>query len=85
MIGLIGAGNNPMDGRKIKKRKRIQMNLKKKYGNYELHPQMKITGYENEILLTAFLRLWHSLRYQKSGPAAAHWPVPLLTTNYIRK
>ena len=25
------------------------MNLKKKYGNYELHPQMKITGYENEI------------------------------------
>ena len=45
MIGLIGAGNNPMDGRKIKKRKRIQM----KYGNYELHPQMKITGYENEI------------------------------------
>ena len=49
MIGLIGAGNNPMDGRKIKKRKRIQMNLKKKYGNYELHPQMKITGYENEI------------------------------------
>lgn len=48
-IGLIGAGNNPMDGRKIKKRKRIQMNLKKKYGNYELHPQMKITGYENEI------------------------------------
>jgi hypothetical protein len=30
MIGLIGAGNNPMDGRKIKKRKRIQMNLKKK-------------------------------------------------------
>lgn len=38
-----------MDGRKIKKRKRIQMNLKKKYGNYELHPQMKITGYENEI------------------------------------
>ena len=41
MIGLIGAGNNPMDGRKIKK--------KKKYGNYELHPQMKITGYENEI------------------------------------
>ena len=49
MIGLIGAGNTPMDGRKIKKRKRIQMNLKKKYGNYELHPQMKITGYENEI------------------------------------
>ena len=49
MIGLIGAGNNPMDGRKIKKRKRIQMNLKKKYGNYELYPQMKITGYENEI------------------------------------
>lgn len=48
-IDLIGAGNNPMDGRKIKKRKRIQMNLKKKYGNYELHPQMKITGYENEI------------------------------------
>ena len=46
MMGLIGAGNNPMDGRKIKKRKRIQMNLKKKYGNYELHPQMKITGYE---------------------------------------
>lgn len=28
MIGLIGAGNTPMDGRKIKKRKRIQMNLK---------------------------------------------------------
>ena len=25
------------------------MNLKKKYGNYELHPQMKITGYEHEI------------------------------------
>jgi len=44
MIGLIGAGNTPMDGRKIKKRKRIQMNLKKKYGNYELHPQMKITA-----------------------------------------
>ena len=49
MMGLIGAGNTPMDGRKIKKRKRIQMNLKKKYGNYELHPQMKSTGYENEI------------------------------------
>lgn len=25
------------------------MNLKRKYGNYELHPKMKITGYENEI------------------------------------
>lgn len=49
MMGLIGAGNNSMDGREIKKRKRIQMNLKRKYGNYELHPKMKITGYENEI------------------------------------
>ena len=48
-MGLIGAGNNSMDGREIKKRKRIQMNLKRKYGNYELHPKMKITGYENEI------------------------------------
>ena len=48
-MGLIGAGNNSMDGREIKKRKRIQMNLKRKYGNYELLPNMKITGYENEI------------------------------------
>ncbi len=25
------------------------MNIQKKYGNYELHPKMKIDGYENEI------------------------------------
>ena len=49
MMGLIGAGNNSMDGREIKKRKRIQMNLKRKYGNYELHPKMKITGYHRRI------------------------------------
>ena len=25
------------------------MNIQKKYGNYELHPRMKINGYEKEI------------------------------------
>ena len=32
-----------------KKRAEEFMNIQKKYGNYELHPKMKIDGYEKEI------------------------------------
>ena len=32
-----------------KKRAEEFMNIQKKYGNYELHPRMKIDGYEKEI------------------------------------